>query len=352
MPDARKSPVRALPEWQENAACLSAFPVHAYAWGEHLAAAQRDFLGFCLALGSDPRSEPLELLVADAEAERVAREALRRVSNVRYVRMPYGDVWLRDTSPIFVQGPRGLETVRFAFNGWGDKYRYPHDDDLAERLCARYALPSRSFPSILEGGAIELDGLGTCLTTESCLLNDNRALERGEGVPARRERLARELAEAFGVTQLIWLTGGLLGDHTDGHIDNIARFVAPGVVVHMRASGDDDPNRDALAQIEAELRAARDARGRPLELHALPSPGRVLGADGAVMAASYCNFYLGNAVVVMPSFDSPMDEPARRALARAFPRHRVLMSSARAFLEGGGTFHCMTRQIPKPASPP
>lgn len=337
--------VSALPEWAKNTACLTAWPAHEYAWAEHLQAAQQQFVGFCDALLSHPRSEPIDLLVDSDAHERDARRALQQHgARVRYHRVPYGDVWLRDTSPIFVRGGNGAgEAVRFAFNGWGGKYEYPGDDTLAARLIAAlYKVPCRAFSLITEGGALELDGAGLCLTTETCLLNENRGSS-----PNARAEVEATLNEAFGTSRVLWLGEGLAGDHTDGHIDNIARFVGPGAVVHMRASDADDPNAAVLAQIERDLRAMRTLTGAPLTLHAIPSPSRVLSTAGEVMAASYTNFYLGNAVVVMPAFDSPHDEPARAALAAIFPEHEVIARPARAFLEGGGTFHCMTRQIPE-----
>jgi agmatine deiminase len=163
---------------------------------------------------------------------------------------------------------------------------------------------------------------------------------------ASRAKAERVLLDAFGATHVLWLGTGLAGDHTDGHVDNVARFVGPGAVVHMRASAADDPNTEVLEQIERDLRAMRDTQGNPLTLHTLPSPGRVLNTSGVVIAASYCNFYIGNHIVVMPAFGSEQDEPARAALAKIFPRHKVVASPAHAFLEGGGTFHCMTRQVP------
>jgi agmatine deiminase len=337
--------IRALPEWVPNAACLTAWPAHEYAWEQHLEAAQREFAGFCAALLSDPRSEPIDLLVDSHEHERDARRALEQHgARVRYHRVPYGDVWLRDTSPIFARTETGeLAAVRFAFNGWGGKYQYLGDDTLAARLIANlYKVPCEAYPLITEGGALELDGEGLCLTTESCLLNDNR-----DSSPEARATVEGILKAAFGASHVLWLGEGLEGDHTDGHIDNIARFVGPGAVVHMRASDAHDPNTAVLAKIEKDLGAMRTAAGKPLTLHAIPSPSRVLNSAGEVMAASYTNFYLGNAVVVMPSFGTPHDEPARAALAEIFPKHQVIACPARSFLEGGGTFHCMTRQVPR-----
>jgi agmatine deiminase len=336
---------RPVAEWERNAACLSAWPAHAYAWGEFLEPAQREFAAFCQALLADEGAERLELLVPDAPAEAEARAALGELGKaVRYVRMPYGDVWLRDTAPVFVRSATGLACVRFGFNGWGGKYRYLGDAELGARLAQALELPSFAFGAVLEGGALELDGEGTCLTTESCLLNYNR------GYGLKREQLEAVLRDALAVDSVLWLREGLAGDHTDGHIDNLARFVAPGVVMHMRAERSDDPNRETLAAIETELAGFTDAAGRALQLLSVPSPGLITDAAGEPMAASYLNFYLGNRAVIVPAFGSDRDEPARAAIAAAFPGRRTVSSGARAILEGGGgTFHCMTRQRPESA---
>lgn len=335
---------RAVAEWARNTACFSAWPAHAYAWGDFLEAAQHEFVGFCDALLGEPDNEVLELLVPDADAAAAARAALGRLgrhsARVRMRALQVGDVWLRDTAPIFLRGERDLASVRFVFNGWGGKYAYLGDAQLGERLQQQLGLPAFTSDLITEGGALELDGEGTCLTTESCLLGDNR------GAPTR-DTVERALGEALATERVLWLEGGLQGDHTDGHIDNLARFVAPGVVVHMQPS-DGDPNRDTLLAIEAALATFSDARGRRLQLCALPSPGAVLDREGEPMAASYMNFYLANRSVIVPTFGSPHDDAALAALATVFPERRVVGRRANAILEGGGgTFHCMTRQQPE-----
>jgi len=155
------------------------------------------------------------------------------------------------------------------------------------------------------------------------------------------------VCESLGAERVLWVTKGLLHDHTDGHIDTIARFVAPGRVVCMAASGSDDPNRDVLDAIAKELAAMTDARGRRLDVVRVPSPGRVLDEDGEVMPASHVNFYIGNRSVVVPTYGTAFDDAAVAALTPLFPGRRVVGSSARTILEGGGAFHCITQQVPR-----
>lgn len=329
-------------EWAPHRTCYTAWPAYELAWGtsSSLSAAQSEFCAFAKAWASEPAQEPLSVLVAP-DVMSAAQAALGSLSGrVNLVPFAYGDVWVRDTAPIFVKGTSGLASVRFKFNGWGEKYLYPHDDTVAERLAQSIEAPSFSCDFVLEGGAVDVDGAGTCLTTRSCLQNPNR------GKPASDAEIAARLYGALGIKQVVWIDGGLANDHTDGHIDNIARFVAEGTVVCMQARTPDDPNRNTLEAIFETLQNARDAQGRALRVARIPSPGRVLSTEGAVMPASYMNFIVGNRRVLMPVFGTPWDAPAQRALQELFPRHEVVACSARAILEGGGTFHCMTQQEP------
>jgi agmatine deiminase len=331
-------------EWTQHRTCYSAWPAHETAWGPGLRAAQREYADFVRAFTRVPGQEPLTLLV-DPEAVAEAQSALAdSLTHVRLEPFEYGDIWLRDTAPLFMKGPASeapLLAARFRFNGWGEKYIYRHDDTLAARLAELQGVPSIAHDFVLEGGAIDVDGAGTCLTTRSCLQNANR------GAPSS-ETVAERLRTALGIQHVIWLDAGLANDHTDGHVDNIARFIAEGVVVCMQAQDPDDPNRDALEAIADSLRQARTASGQPLRVERIPSPGRVLGSDGEVVPASYMNFYIGNRSVVMPSFGTRWDAPAQTALQKLFRQRQVVASSARAILEGGGTFHCMTQQEPLP----
>lgn len=329
-------------EWAPHRTCYTAWPAYEFAWGSALAAAQQEFAAFARVFCGHPDQEPLTVLVAP-DVMHDAQTALAELQGrVRLVPFAYGDVWVRDTGPLFLRGQASLATVRFRFNGWGDKYIYPDDDTVAERLSRSLGLTSFTCDFIAEGGALEVDGLGTCLTTRSCLQNPNR------GAPQPDSAVETYLRDALGIQHVIWLDGGLANDHTDGHIDNIARFVSEGTVVCMHASGADDPNRETLEAIYHDLRHARDARGRLLRVVRIPSPGKVLSEGGEIMPASHMNFIIGNRRVVMPVFGTAWDEPAQRALQEVFPQHEVVTSGARAILEGGGTFHCMTQQEPLP----
>jgi agmatine deiminase len=333
-------------EWDRHASCWLAWPAHGHLWQENLAPAQAEWTDLCLAIAGDG-GEALDILVQDGAAEAAARAALAPViGQVRFHPVPVGDIWLRDTAPIFVtDGAGALRAACFGFNGWGRKYLLPDDDRVAGRVAGRVAalsgVPRADHAWILEGGSVDVDGEGTVLTTRQCLLNPNRnpGLSQAE--------IEAALADGLGAEKVLWLDEGLLNDHTDGHIDTLARFVAPGVVVCMKAEDPADPNAAVLERLAADLASMTDARGRRLEVVRLPSPGLVLDEEGEVMPASYANFYIGNGTVIVPTYGTPFDDAAVAALAPLFPGRRVVGRSARAILSGGGAFHCITQQQPE-----
>jgi agmatine deiminase len=327
-------------EWAPHDAVWLAWPSAADLWGPHLAPAQEAFVALALALSAP--DERLEVLVPNAEREAEARAALAG-ANARFHQVPFGDIWLRDTAPIFLRDNQGgLAAACFRFNGWGGKYVLEGDDGVAARIAALSGARPFMADLVLEGGSIDVDGEGSCLTTEECLLNPNRNPGRGRG------ELERVLYDMLGASQVLWLGRGLVNDHTDGHVDNIARFVAPGVVVCMEPRASGDPNRDALDAVRSDLSAMRDARGRRLEVLTLPSPGRILGPEGEIVAASSVNFYIGNRSVVVPTYGSPYDDEIVERLGAIFPGRRAVGVRANAILTGGGAFHCITQQQPKP----
>jgi agmatine deiminase len=256
--------------------------------------------------------------------------------------LDFGDIWLRDTGPVFsFREDKTVQAEVFSFNGWGEKYMLPYDHRVADCIAALANIPARRHDFVLEGGAVESDGAGTVITTRQCLLNPNRNKGWTEA------RAEQALAESYGARKVIWLDEGLLNDHTDGHVDNLARFIAPGRVVCQIPNGATDGNAPILYQIQRALRDSKDADGNSLEVIAIPSPGRVENEDGEMMAASHMNFVIGNETVVVPTYNESGVE-AVEELAKLFPRHNVVGLSARAILSGGGAFHCITQQEPMP----
>lgn len=322
------------PEWDRHHCVWTAWPHDSAQWLEGLLAPQRALMAMVAAIVDGGRGERVELLVRNAHDETSARTLLGAAANhVSFHYAAYGDVWLRDTGPIFVVRDGEVAAVRFRFDGWGGKYLMAGDCDVASNIAALTGLPGAAFDFVLEGGAIEVDGAGNLLTTKQCLLDGvrNPTLDAG-GLEAR-------LRWALGVDRVIWLERGLANDHTDGHVDTLARFVAPGVVVCMEPVAD-DPNRDALDGIAKDLRAAN------LEVVAVPSPGAIYDAAGNLMPASYMNFYIANTVVVVPTYGCASDDRAVGVFERLFATRRVVGLPCKAVVVGGGGFHCTTQQQP------
>ncbi len=332
-------------EWQPHSACWLAWPSHEDLWLEHLGAVQQEFTDLCKAIA---RSETLEILVPDQDSLQSAQDALQGLP-VNFHLVAFGDIWMRDIAPIFLLGRESvnsgiksqLATLNFTWNGWGHKYMLDGDDQVAANVSKLVDVPTFTFPWVLEGGAVEVDGLGTCLTTKQCLLNPNRNPKMD------KPEIEAGLQQALGVQKILWLDQGLLNDHTDGHIDTIARFITPGVVMCMQAQDQDDPNQSVLQDIAEQLAQFTDVREQKLEVVQIPSPGLVLDPDGEIMPASYLNFYISNDSVIVPTYNSPYDQKAVDTIAAYFPQRRTIGLSAKSILLGGGAFHCITQQQPQ-----
>ncbi len=330
-------------EWTPHEAVWTAWPHDSEQWLEGLAAPQQALMEMVAAIvdlsAGKPRGERVELLVRDEVDESAARLLLGpAVVGVRFRRAKYGDVWLRDTGPIFVTRRGELAAARFRFDGWGGKYVMDGDPEVAASVMSWAGVNGVAFDFVLEGGAIEVDGEGTLLTTRQCMLGG----ARNPGLD--QAALDARLRWALGVEHVVWLDRGLQNDHTDGHIDTLARFIAPGVVACMEPTAS-DPNRDALAGIITDLRAARPG-GKRLEVVTVPSPGEVTDAGGMLMPASYMNFYIANTTVVVPTYGVAADAPAVAAIAAMFPTRRAVAVDGKAVVVGGGAFHCSTQQQP------
>ena len=260
-----------------------------------------------------------------------------------------GDSWFRDYGPIFVLNKDNqLAAHDFHFDGWGGKYgRYPEDDVIPQRIASQLNIPIWVHDLTLEGGSIESNGKGTILTTEQCLLNPNR------NPHLTRQQIEQQLHEALGSTHVIWLPGGIEGDDTDGHIDDVARFISPTEIAAVRAPAD-HPDHHTLEQNWQALEAARDQNGEPLKLHALPAPPPLIydypktsfRGKPHITPASYANFLILNDHILMPAFDTHTDQPALQALQNAMPNHKIIPIPANRLVVGLGTLHCLSMQRP------
>ena len=317
------------PEWAPHEAVWIGFPSDPKLWEDDLVPAQFEVAEFARTVHADGAGEAVWLVATDDAAADTARR-LAPFASVIVERI--GDIWLRDTGAIVVGTGATRRAQGFRFNGWGDKYDLQGDESIGERLAVSAGLTYAKADWVLEGGAIDGDGTGVFLTTEQCLLNPNR--NPGFDMDEVEARLKRDL----GATRIVWLGDGLINDHTDGHVDNLARFVAPGRVAIPEAV-EDDPNAPAYADAAEALLDAE------LEVVAIPSPG-LIEEGGEIVPASYLNFYIGNAVVVVPQYGVPNDGAAIEALQDIFPDRRVVGLHADHVLTGGGSFHCISQQIP------
>lgn len=345
-------------EFEPHAGCWMAWPERPDNWRLGAEPAQRAFAAVAAAIAA---SEPLTVGASAAQLAR-ARELLGAA--VRVVELDSDDAWMRDTGPTFVVDGAGRRRgVDWRFNAWGGHdgglyESWERDELVAARVLEVEGDDRYRAPLVLEGGAIHVDGEGTVLTTEECLLNRNRnpGLSRGQ--------IETALLEYLGAEKVVWLGRGVHADETDGHVDNLACFAAPGVVLLTWTGDGSDPQQAISSDARERLEAATDARGRRFEVVLLPSPGPLFASAGEAtgvepapgtkprrggerLAASYANLYVGNERVVLPLLDERTDEAAAEIVAGCFPGREVVGVPSREILLGGGNVHCITQQVPR-----
>jgi len=329
-------------EFAPHRRCWMQWPCRAATFGEgraeDLAEARVAYAAVAKAIAA---FEPVVMAIRPedrAEAKRLLGEA------VELWPITLDDSWARDSGATFlINGTGGLAGVDWGFNAWGMKsHPFYNDARVAGQMLDKAGARRFVGPQILEGGSIHVDGEGTVLVTEQCLLHANRNphLSRGE--------IEEHLRAYLGVERIIWLAEGLENDETDGHIDDIACFAAPGRVLYVNPTDPHDPNTAVMQRNLAILSAARDAKGRALQLIGLPEPARRVEGSRGRLTMSYANFYIANGGIVAPAYDDPCDAEAEAILSAAFPHHRVVMVPALAIVRGGGTIHCITQQEPLP----
>ena len=328
-------------EWEKHEGTLLAWPHNPITWEGILKEAEYIWLQMIEALHT---GEKIFLLVNDAAEEKRVRALLQKrhinLGQIVFLRLTTGDVWLRDSAPIFVKSKDKRAAVQWIFNVWGEKYDdIMVDKGLSERIAV--ALKEKSFSPgiVLEGGSIDVNGKGTLLTTEQCLLNRNR------NPMLTKSEIEHYLKDYLGVKHVVWLKEGVAGDDTDGHVDDFARFVNETTVVCAFEEHENDKNYKILLRNYELLQKSCDQQGKKLIVVKLPMPRLVQGKEGR-LPASYANFYIGNKVVVVPIFNDKNDQKALDILQRFFPDRKVVGIRSEKIVEGFGGLHCVTQQVP------
>jgi agmatine deiminase len=333
-------------EWQPHSATWLTWPKDPETWPERVPQVETIFLQMMAALAPH---ETVNLLVDDEATELRVRSRLLfpGAENIRCHQIQTVDSWIRDYGPNFLKSEtRGLAFNDWVFNAWGDKYQeLKRDDAIPSCLAGLLNVPRFQPGIVMEGGSIEVNGAGCVLTTEQCLLNPNRNPD------LNKLQIEQHLKDYLGVQKVFWLGEGIVGDDTDGHIDDIARFAAPGVVVCAIEEDPADANYALLQDNLRRLQAMRDVGGRSFEIVTLPMPGVVGGTSTDQrnldrLPASYANFYLANKVVLAPIFGHANDNRALETLQRLFSNRRVVGINCEPLVWGMGTIHCVTQQQP------
>ena len=332
-------------EWEPHEATCLSWPHKQASWPGLLERIPPIWVDMVRALVA---GEDVHILVNDAAPAAQVRSRLAEarvpLARVHLHEVPTDDAWIRDHGPTFVtrrsEAGGALALVDWQYNAWGGKYPpWDQDDQVPRAIAHLLGVPAFSPSIVLEGGSIDVDGRGTLLTTEACLLNPNRNPQLG------RREIEQYLCDYLGVRRVLWLGDGIVGDDTDGHVDDLTRFVAPGVVVTVREADPADENHARLEDNLRRLQAMRSVDGTPLRIISLPMPEPVSYEDTR-LPASYANFYVGNAAVLVPAFGSPRDVEARATLQPLFPGRRIVGINAVDLVWGLGAFHCVTQQQP------
>ena len=348
-----------LAEWKKHQQTFMEWPVEEAEWPGPF---HEVLSGFTNIVKKIAEFEPVAVITSPAST-REAADYLHDTPTpnpIRLLEIEHNDSWIRDNGPTFVVNPqKEVAGINWKFNAWGGKYRFAEDDKVAPELLARLGIPRFDAPFILEGGSIHVDGDGTLLATEECLLNQNRNPRLG------KTEMEELLQGYLGIQKVIWLPRGLYGDDTDGHIDNVACFARPGVVIMQDCSDPHDPNYPIARENRRILESATDARGRNLEVIRIEQPPSIR-YNGTRLTLSYLNFYFVNGGLILPVFgrtprtEDPSlpwelhketlktDEAAEMTLKQIFPRRLVVTVDGLQVARGGGNVHCLTQQMPAP----
>lgn len=323
-------------EWAPHSGCLVSWPCKEETWCGFVTQVKRAFAEVITAIS---QFEPVFVL-SDPSTTKEARRMVGEETEI--IELPLDDSWIRDNGPVFVSSAKGdLAVVQFGFNGWGERFPpYDRDARVPELLADMGGFKRYAAPMVLEGGAISVDGEGTLLTTESCLLNQNR----NPGLS--RQRIDETLESFLGIRKVLWLRQGIHKSMIDGHIDGIAAFVGPSKVILASTDDDSDPNRAIMKDNRDRLETMSDAKGRSIEIIDFPMP-RLREIAGNRIAPCYTNFYVANGGVIAPMFGEPTDRSVLEILRGLFANREIIGVRSEYIGVGGGEIHCITQQIPR-----
>ncbi len=322
------------PEWHPHDACWMGWPCNRDLWGKHFDAAQRAYAEVARTIA---RFEPLIML---ANPDTVESAKAQCGPTVTVIECELDDSWLRDSAPTFAFQHNELIGIDWQFNGWGERYpQYKKDAQTARFVIDHLSLKRIEAPFVMEGGAFHTDGEGTLLVTEQCMTHRNPSFNKAD-----YEQLFHQY---LGIEKIIWLKGGVVDDDTTGHVDVVANFAKPSVILAMTTDDESDDNYATLKQNYDILCASTDANGRPLEIISIPQPDKKMYFRNERLAFSYINFYFANGAIILPVFDDPQDAVAQKIFGKLFPDREIVSISGIEIFHGGGGIHCITQQQPK-----
>jgi agmatine deiminase len=323
-------------QWELHAATWMGWPADDLEWHGQLEAVRVEFAAL---VGTISRFEPVNLLVRDEVTEHDAQSRLGG-ANVVFHRFAHNDVWLRDCAPIFVTRNGEVAATDWDFNGWGGKFASSLDDQIPAFVSSKIGVKLFKPGIVMEGGALDVNGAGSVMTTAQCLLNKNRNPNRSA------QEIENLVLENLGLSRMLWLGDGLEGDHTDGHVDTITRFLNAETIVTNVCEDPSDTNFAPMQQNLETIRTWNDAEGEPFGVVTLPLPNNRLEFEGDRLPPTYANFYFCNGALIVPIYGDPNDERALEILRAAVPGREVIGLSGRALITGGGSFNCVTQQQP------
>ncbi len=332
-------------EWETHAATWCCWPFDNEMWFGKLEQVRVEYSNFIKTIA---KFEKVHLLLRDKEAYQSAKNLIGNLEQIIFHEVPLNDVWFRDNGPIFVKHKNNIQLVKWEFNSWGQKFKWDLDNKAAYYV-ADYLKNSKSIPEmnfvethvVMEGGSIDVNGAGVALTTKQCLFSKMRNPHLSQN------DLEKYLENYLGIKKLLWLEDGLEGDHTDGHIDTIVRFVNENTIVCSLTEDKNDINYKTMQHNFELLNSFTNLKGEKFNIVPLVLPKNRMEVEGERLPSTYANFYIGNGFVVVPQYEDPYDQIALKTLSELFPDRKVIGLSSQHIICGGGSFHCLTQQQPK-----